>query len=59
MKCEKCHYFVRINESGGGCHESPPVPIFVPSQPDIVACYWPWVSNDDWCGKYKMKVVLN
>ncbi len=44
--CEKCYYYKADSSREGQCRNSRPV---VNSKGRTI---WPWVGNDDWCGKW-------
>ena len=54
-QCEMCIYYKNISKVDGLCRFSPPK-VFQNTQIHDQTSYstwWPTVSNDDWCGKFK------
>ena len=62
MTCQDCRYWMRWkrtpdgkDQSAGDCRYRPPVLYLEPAN-DSVGSGWPWIQQDDWCGRWRARV---
>jgi len=60
--CKSCKFFVRdrLHMKSGACRVHAPTVIMLQTTQGVMQQgVWPPVTEDAWCGEYKMKVTLN
>jgi hypothetical protein len=56
--CETCRFYQPsvCEDDGGECHRCAPSAHSVVSGENFdKVAFWPWVSQDDWCGEWRRK----
>lgn len=50
--CKTCKFFHGVQERGGFCQRKPPAIFFGKGETEQT---WPYMQNEDWCGKFKAR----